>query len=262
MSMKIRIASTLLILMILLGCNDTKKSTEQTDVENKTEIPIKKTKLNEPVKKVSTDFGGIWVNKKYVDKLLSTKSPKKSQDITPITMLVLPNVINKEVTIVYGFHEGTSGKVVQKNGHYEIHSAESDEPVQPFKLENDRIKINKDEFIRVKDNASKSNYNIAEQLLFAGKYDLEGKHIELTADGKIKGWDAFPYYSVLMDYYDAGMQVDQIRLGKNFENSKLYGFDFKKNNLIIYELKCAKKSDPDFCEVVKFGKALHKLKKK
>lgn len=257
-----RLVSVLLSITILLSCNDKPKETRDAPVEKKTETTVKKTKITEPVKQITTDFGGIWVNKKYVDKLLSTKSPKKSQDVVPITMMVLPKVINKEATIIYGFHEGAKGKVVKSKEGYEIQSNESEEPAQPFKLENNRIKTKKDEFIRIKDYSEKNNYKIAEQLLFVGKYDLDGKTIEFTADGKVKGLDNFSYYSVLIDYYDSGMQVDQLRLGKSFDNSKLYGFDFKRDHLIIYDLKCAKKSENGLCEVVKFGKKLYKLRKK
>lgn len=258
---KMRIPTILLALILLASCNDKPKSTEQTVPENKKETTVTKIKPAEPLKRDASDFGGIWVNKKYVDKLLASKSPKKSQDVTPITMLILPNNLNQEATVIWGFHEGTTGKVVKKNGTYEILSEESGEPGQTFQLEKDRIKTKKDEFIKIKVTGGKNDYNVVEQLLFAGKYEIDGKQVEFTPNGKVTGLDSFSYYSVLIDYYDAGMQVDQIRLGKSFENSKLFGFEFTKNKLTIYELKCVK-SAGDHCEVVKNGKKLYKLIKK
>lgn len=258
---RIKTLVTILTIIVLASCDEKKNSKEKTDTVNKTETTKAKPKPVETKKAVATAFEGVWISKKYADKLLATKSPKKSQDITPITMMILPDAINKEATIILEFHEGGTGKVVQKNGGYEIQSKKGDGPSQAFQYEKGIVKTNKDEFVKLKFNGSKNDYKVAEQLLFAGKYDLGGKQVEFTSNGKVTGLDSFSYYSVLIDYYDAGMQVDQIRLGKSYENSKLYGFNFKKDKLIIYELKCVD-GDGKYCNVVKNGKKLYKLEKK
>lgn len=252
------------ILVLLLGsCKENLKENEVIDHDTppKTETPIKDDKPLETVKPASTGFGGIWLNRKYVDRLIATQSPKKSQDITPITMLVLPDDFNKEATVIISFHEGATGKVFKKDKGYQINYADSNEPPFSFDLDKRGIKSENDEFVKLKSSGNKNDFRIADQLLFAGKYDLNGKQVEFSTNGKVTGLDAFSYYSVLIDYYDAGMQVDQIRLGKNAEESKLYGFTFKNDTLSIYELKCVD-GDADFCDVVKLGKKLYQLKKK
>lgn len=258
---KIKTLIPVLTIFLMLGCKDN-KAENTLEIETQTESSEKKN-ITEPTKtnKVeSENFGGIWVNKKYADKLLATKSPKKSQDIAPITMMELPTDINKEGKVIWGFHEGVNAKIVRKNNGYEIQFKEGDEPAQGLELKDGMLKTKKDEFIKLNSAANKNDYHVVEELLFAGKYDLDGKQVEFTPTGKIIGWDNFTYYSVLIDYYDAGMQVDQIRLGKNFENSKLYGFDFKKDKLNIYELKCVE-PEGKYCNVVKNGKRLYKLTK-
>lgn len=264
---KIRIIATLLTISVLIGCNENKKDTEQKEIEVNTEtvtkkiqIPKNKKERTENISKTNTGLEGVWVNKKYVDKLLSTKSPKKSQDVTPISMVILPKQVNQDATLIWGFHEGSNGKVIKKKDAFEIKSEEIGDPSIPLKVEKDGIKIKNDAFVKLKYGGKNTDFKLAEQLLFAGKYNLDGKQVEFTPTGKVIGLDSFSYYSVLIDYYDAGMQVDQIKLGKSEKNSKNYGFNFRNNKLIIYELKCIEGSD-DYCDVVKLGKRLYKLKK-
>jgi len=260
---RIKILAALLALTVFLGCNEKKKDEEGTESEIKIENTNVKPKAPRPEKAAATNFtgDGVWVSKKYTDKLLATKSPKKSQDATPITMMILPNALHKDATVVLEFHEGGTGKLVKKNNGYEIQSKKEDGPSHAFQYVKGGLKTKNDEFIKLKFKGNKNDYKVAEQLLFAGKYDLDGKQVEFTPNGKVTGLDSFSYYSVLIDYYDAGMQVDQIRLGKSYEDSELYGFKFKNDKLLIYELKCTD-GDGKYCNVVKYGKRLYKLEKK
>lgn len=244
-------------IITLIGCNEKQKTQENAPIEKSVEIPKKKTSV---AKSSKTNFGGNWINKKYADRLLSTKSPRKSQDVAPVTMLVLPDNFGENATIVFGFHEGITGKVDKKDDSFEIHSPHNDSPANSFQLKNGRIKTKDGEFIKLESFSGNNDYKVVEQLLFTGKYDMDGKEVEFTSDGKVSGLGPFKFYSVLIDYYDAGMQVDQIRLGQNAKNGKLYGFTFKKDNLSIYELKCTKRSG-NHCEVVKNDQRLYQLKK-
>ena len=247
------------VIIAFMGCNEKQKTQEDTTPERTVEIPKAKKKPNGS-RSATTSFGGNWINKKYVDRLMATKSPKKSQDAASITMLVLPDNFDENATIVLDFHEGIKGNVVKKDNFFQIESPDHVGTAASFQFKDGRIKTKTDEFIKLNTNRGKNDPKVAEQLLFAGKYDLDGKQVEFTPNGKVSGLGTFSYYSVLIDYYDAGMQVDQIRLGKSFENSKLYGFVFKKNKLSIYELKCVDSSGAQ-CSVVKNGKRLYRLEK-
>lgn len=260
---KSQILLATLAVILLVSCNENLKEKESVELENspKIEVPTKNENPVEAVKSTATGFGGIYVNKKYVDRLLSTQSPKKAQDVTPVTMIVLPDDFKKDATIILGFHEGIMGKILMKDGGYLIPYENSKETSFTFNFENQVLKSKKDEFLKLKTNGNKNDFKVAEQILFAGTYNMAGKRVEFTSNGKITGLDLFSYYSVIIDYYDAGMQVDKIRLGKNAEESKLYGFAFKHDTLTIYELKCLE-GDDDFCEVVKNGKKLFQMTKK
>jgi len=237
-----------------MSCNQRADNREQIDRQDLTDTVLTS-------ETIPTDFGGNWVNKKYVDKLKETKSPKASQDIVPITMLMLPKETNQKATIIWGFHEGTSGTVKQHNGQFGIQTGTENEFELTFKLEDNLLKTEKDEFVKIKYSDDGHTYDIIEQLLFAGKYDLEGKQVEFTYDGKVKGLDTIAEYTVIIDYYDAGMQVDQLYLGAGYDNHKRYGFQFKQDTLIIYQLDCVQRED-DYCVVVANGQELFKMTKK
>ena len=254
----IRILAIISFITAFSSCKDNPKNEEKIESEIQKEIPKKKELSSEPIKDVTTNFGGNWVNKKYVDRLLATKSPKKSQDISPITMVILPNQLNQKATTIIEFHEGTTGKVVKKNGGFAILGEEAEDPELTFKYENGKLIVKNDEFVKLKSLGNISDYKVVEQILFSGTYEMDGKKFELTSDGKIMGLDSFTHYSIPIDYYDSGMQVDQIKLGKGGKDDKLYGFEFKKNKLIVYDLKCVKK-EGEFCQVVKNGKKIFEM---
>ncbi len=249
-----RTLTTILTIIIFTSCNQQSKNDEQTKTPVKKEVDAK-------TQTIQTEFGGNWVNKKYVDKLLKTKSPKESQDIAPMTMLMLPKQTNQLATIIWGFHEGTSGTVKELNGKFGIQSGTDAQFELTFKIENNLLKTEKDEFVRIQESTDPNNDDIVEQLLFKGKYELDGQEVEFTHDGRVLGLDSITYYTVLIDYYDAGMQVDQLRLGKDFENSSLYGFEFDQNTLKIYQLDCVTRED-DYCVVVQNGQEIFKMIRK
>jgi hypothetical protein len=207
-----------------------------------------------------TGLEGNWINKKYADELAKTGSPRASQTAADLSMLVFPRELKNIAIIIWNFHEGTNSVVKQLDKNSFAFQPHAGDPNKTIMLENDIIKTGDDEFIRLSEIPAKRDYYVAEQLLFAGKYDLNGKPVEFTKDGRIIGIDGFTYYSVVLDYNDAAMDVDQVRLGTAIENSKSYGFTFSGKTLTIYELKCVQTEDGK-CMSVANGKELYKLVK-
>lgn len=249
--------SFVILSTILLSCkNDTK---QDQGIEPKEEVNVYKDPAPKAGKN-STHFEGNWINEKYVEKLLATKSPKKAQDAAPISMLVLPDKTGKEAMAIYNFHEGFSGRLTKKGKNFKIEGGDPNENLN-INFKENKIFCNGHSFRKLAGNDQSASYHVAEQLLFAGKYELEGTEVYFSANGKIKGFNKFGFYAVPVDYYDAAMQVDQIRLGTSLQNSRLYGFDFHKNKLNIYELNCVKATGA-VCDVVKKGKLLYSLIKK
>jgi|DEB0MinimDraft_10_1074344.scaffolds.fasta_scaffold04220_5 hypothetical protein len=210
---------------------------------------------------VPTGFGGTWVSKKYVDQLLATKSPKKSQSATEITIMVMPESTQNEAILIANFHEGISEFLVEKEGIFGFQREENGTLEGKFKLQKGRLKTDSDVFIKIDANPESNQYLVAEQLLFAGKYELDGREIVLTRDGKVVGIDSISHYAVFTDYFDAGMQVDQIQLWNSQDDGRSYGFQFEHDTLSIYLLECTVKED-GFCVVVQNGPRLFQLVKK
>jgi hypothetical protein len=208
---------------------------------------------------VKSIFSGTWINKKYVDRLLESKSPKTAQDVVPLTMLTFPNELNEKVNIIWGFHEGTIGILKKKMDFYFVQYNGTEKYDSLVFLETNLIKFKDNEFIKLSDSIDLRDPHLADQLLFAGRYNWNGKQVEFSKDGKVIGLDSISYYSVIIDYYDAGMEVDQIRLGNCFNNSELYGFKFSDDTLFIYQLNCLLKSE-GFCYKVENGQIIYKLK--
>jgi hypothetical protein len=249
---KIRIRSIIVGTFVFAACTGTADHDGRSDNQKAVDtISTSDTSL--------TGFGGDWINKKYAEKLRETQSPKASQNSVSMAMLILPSQINQQATIIWGLHEGSNGIVKKIKEAYGIYSDDGNMEHRII-FKNGRISTGKDEFIKIKGGEENSK-NIAEQLIFAGKYDLSGKQVEFTYDGKVIGLDTSTYYNVLIDYIDAGMQVDQLRLGSGSESSGLYGFNFNKDTLRIYELNCLQRED-DYCVVVENGKELFKMIKK
>lgn len=79
---------------------------------------------------------------------------------------------------------------------------------------------------------------ILEQILFAGKYSLNGKPVELKENGQLTGLQDYTFYIPIIDYNDAAMQVNQIYLKKDSKSPEYFGFKFEEDTLNIYNLNC------------------------
>lgn len=242
-----------LLLITLISCNQNSNNTQEKDLHGINKETITSIK---PEKK----FEGNWVNKKYVDELIKTKSPKASQDITPMSMIIIPKNLNEKATIIWGFHEGDSKIIDNNNGQVKIQFSENKES-ELILIDEKNLKIDNKQFIKLKESENKINYNIVEELIFAGKYDLNGQEVEFTYDGKVKGLKDINYYMVFIDYQDVGMQVNQLLLGTDFNNSESYSFEFNQDQLIIYQLKCVTIEQGE-CVTVENGEEKFKLTKK
>lgn len=205
--------------------------------------------------KPSKGIAGIWINRKYVDKLLLTKSPRASQSEVHMTMVFIPSKEGEEVTIIWGFHEGTSGILVEKEGTYFV---QIDTLLNELQFDDDILKFKDNEFLLIAESKDTRDRDVAEQLLFSGIYQLGDVKIEFTPDGRVLGMDSISYYTVLIDYWDAGMQVDLIELGRSPAQVHPYGFKFSGSELTIYELNCMAYYE-DYCVEIENGNVAFSL---
>jgi hypothetical protein len=247
---------TLLFPFVFTSCT-TKTQEERTG--SKTETTDSSNDISEDRdsnEKLYKDFNGVWVNEKYLKHLLKHKSPKRSQEIGTATVLAFEN---GDVKINYGFHEGSNGALQKRDGDFYLKNESGSVDGLVWGKTGNELRYNKEVFR--KQNIADS-YKILEALLFKGKYKLDGKEIEFMENGEIKGWNEFDSYEPLADYYDEGLQVDQLKLIKIGQEPQQFGFKFTANKLNIYNLKCLEMDNENkVCAVVENGDLKYKLKK-
>lgn len=239
------------------GCKPDPKGVHERKV-NSLSPPKVSEAIGEIQPKPSKGIAGTWINRKYVDKLLLTKSTRASQSEVHMTMVFIPSKEGEEVTIIWGFHEGTSGILVEKEGTYFV---QIDTLLNELQFDEDILKFKDNEFLLIAESKDARDWDVAEQLLFSGIYQLGDVKIELKADGRVLGMDSISYYTVFMDYWDAGMEVDLIELGRSPAQVRPYGFKFSGSELTIYELNCLAYYE-DYCVEIENGDVAFSMVKK
>jgi hypothetical protein len=215
-------------------------------------------------------FAGSWISASYLKSIKDQQSPRKAQEGSEECFIQLPATTLLPATMVINFHEGFSDLVaVNNNGTYQLWEKQNDTlsravyPIVP--LSPDSIKIGEKLFIKINPAASANEPRILEEILFKGTYESkEGDHVEFKNNGEITGLGKYKYYEPVIDYFDAGLQIDQVSLGEKMDNMKPFGFKFRNGRLELYELKCKTYDDTEKrCVEVDFGNktiTLHRTK--
>jgi len=216
-------------------------------------------------------FAGAWLSEDYYNSIKKFRSPRKAQGGSEyIKYIVIPNR-----TLVEGargnFHEGIGFGVFKNGEKYQTGSVSNNglsdiEVISPTKLQ-----IEGKSFVKINPVMKKRRgiELILEEILFKGEYkDKDGKTIQFKRDGQVIGLEGFHYYAPLLDYADAGLNIDMVILGKTEKDletppanfSKWFGFKFNKNNFELYKVKCLTYYENE-CVKVDFGQLVYKLRK-
>jgi len=206
-------------------------------------------------------FAGFWLNEKYVNTVIKTKSPLQAQDENANCITIPSNTL--EVTrMVGGLHDGAADMILVKKPdkfqfYYKYNDTIRDVAYDIELLSIERIKIGDAFFLKV-------NEKFLEEILFQGKYiDSKGSIVEFSINGHVTGLDNYKVYSPIYDYNDAGMDVDQVALGQTDKDKKLFGFKFISDSLFIYKLDCTEYDSLNkMCGKVDFGQLIYRLNKK
>jgi hypothetical protein len=208
-------------------------------------------------------FRGSWANKKYVQALRQSKSPRQAQGAAELSVVVIPGVAGGKASLVWGFHEGTEYVLsTEADGKAGLHDAEGGNRAYELQYApaGDSLKVGNDWFVRLADGNGPDR--VANEYLFAGQYRAGDREVTFFPDGKVTGLDSIRYYQPVLDYIDAGMDVDQVLLGRAAETTKPYGFAIRGNALIVYRLTCVEfDSTSQHCGVVENGPELLRLEK-
>lgn len=206
---------------------------------------------------------GVWVNKAYLETLLATGSPRTAIKAAMEPCIAFRSDTDKYAHIAFNFHEGEDEQLFRKGGKYTL--GDSGEIVT---LARDEIRIAHQYFVKFNHpDPRKYDYNIVEELLFAGNYQLEnGAKVSFSGDGRVYGLDSMRYFTPNVDYIGPGLDVDQLWLGVDSDvyKSPKYAFKFINDTLLIYNLNCLEGYDSidKSCGVVDFGQMKWKLIRK
>jgi len=214
------------------------------------------------------ELHGQWISQDYVDVLTRTGSPRKAQEGSEEVFLILPDSLDGTAAMHYNFHEVLDGLrigltdegfrlddpqgILGKGPSYSVKPAAAD-----------RITLNGKTFTRIEVSMDDQLPRVLERVLFDGMYLLpNGQRVTFDKDGRVRGLAGFKVYRPQLDYFDAGLQVDQVALGTSPDDMKRYGFAFRRDKLTIYALKCKtfdKASGQ--CVDVAFGDILYTLER-
>ena len=246
----IRSISVVVILLSLMACGTDTKPAQQS-VASASDFKTYSAPL---------PFAGSWISAIYLKSIIDDQSPRKAQESIEECYIQLPANTLTPSTMIINFHEGLTDLVtVLNNGAYQLWEKQNDslsrlkyaiEPISP-----DSLKIGDKIFIRFHPDVSGIQPRILEEILFKGTYQSkEGDHVEFKNNGEVTGLGKYKYYEPVIDYFDAGLQIDQVALGETRAKMQHFGFKFKRDRLELYELKCKEYDDVDKrCVDVDFG---------
>ncbi|MCK6649455.1 MAG: hypothetical protein L6Q66_07355 [Bacteroidia bacterium] len=245
-----------IILTLIIGffcsCSSTNSNTEQISA------------TNFKTKDTAISFTGYWLSKDYFESIKKIKSPKNAQDNSEF--IFIPSRTLKQTMMISNFHEGGPTLTILSNGNqYELWEIQEDTLKQQLNIieiiNETNIKIGDCYFVKINPLQSGNSARILEEILFKGIYtNASGGKIEFKNNGQVIGLENFKVFEPVIDYIDAGMQVDQLGLGQNKNEFEYFGFKFKKDTLELFKLICLTfDSINNRCVEVELGELRYKL---
>lgn len=206
--------------IVIFSCNNLSSQTETGVPDSTTTTITSKPNLG----------NSVWVNARYLETLEKTKSPLKAE-IYADTVMVSFNATGDTANLVWNFHEGSVFKV--NNGEklelFSVYEAKSI-PEYSGSINGSTLTLGNTNFKKVE------TITFVEKKLWIGKYNYNGKTIELRADNQLLGMDTYDTYQVWIDYITTQTNIDLIDFGKlDSDNTKTYGYKFVGNEIIFYD---------------------------
>lgn len=242
----------------LLSCGPDTKPAQQSEAHA----------INFKTHSVPVPFAGNWISETYLRDIREHQSPRKAQETIEECYIQLPDHTLRSSTMIINFHEGISDLVmVNNNGAFHLWEKAGDTlsnvkyTIQPISA--DSIKIGEKLFVKINSSTAGNEPQILEEILFKGKYKSKnGEQVEFKSNGEVTGLGKYKYYKPVIDYFDAGLQVDQVGLSETADKMENFGFKFKKDRLELYALKCTTYDNIEKrCVEVDFGNKTNELAK-
>jgi len=207
-------------------------------------------------------LAGPWISRRYLDDLRRTHSPRKAQMGSEEVFLELPSTWSGTATLHYNFHEIIPDLRVEANGD-DFKLVTPGGPAYDLVRTKDGIKCQGRPFVSYPVRIVDGWPFLLEQELFEGMYQLsDGQRVTFDDEGHVRGLGAFKYYQPRLDYFDEGLQVDQVALGPSPDHITWYGFDIRQDKLTLYVLRCKEQDQTDGrCVETAFGAPVFTLTK-
>ncbi len=245
-------------LTALISCRNEQKPTTETS-STPTKLDFKEIKAPIP-------FAGSYINETYLTSIRDHKSPRKAQESIEECFIRIPDNTLTPTSMIINFHETLTDLIpLNHNGTYELWEKQDNSLTKARYtiaiVSEDKIKIGNNTFVRITPDNGDNQPRILEEILFKGNYELKkGEKVEFKNNGEVTGLGKYKYYAPLIDYFDAGLDIDQVGLGETRDKLTNFGFKFRKNGLDLFELKCKTFDDKEKrCVEVDFGKKVFDL---
>lgn len=176
------------------------------------------------------NISGVWVNVKYDQKLQETKSPIQAQKSVEYSMVEIDSLASK-ILLIINMHEGMNEEIKNKGG--ELSFSLYDGTLMPIKIQNARLLIGDNQFIKIADDNFQQYLN---KTTLAGNYQKQnGENVVFKADGTLSGLAEYTNYSVMSDFYGDGTLVNMV-LMKGNETEELYAWEIKDKELLLFNV--------------------------
>lgn len=259
--MMFRFAIVFLAFMAIQACSsDTRSSSSEKASAPATSFKTLKTPI---------PFAGSWISADYLKSLLEHQSPKVAQEGSQECYFEIPSETLTPTTMIYNFHEGISELIpVLRGGMLELWEKSNDTLSKAVYVINpkspDTLLLGIKKFVKLNTVSRDGQPAILEELLFKGTYTSKKTgDVAFKANGEVTGLGKYKYYKPVIDYFDAGLQVDQIGFGETEDQWEYFGFKMIGDKLELYTLKCkAYDSTGKDCVFVGYGDEVYSLKKK
>jgi len=202
-------------------------------------------------------FAGCWIDQTYAAMIEQTKSPRKSQD--GALMICIPEHVGEKTSYIYNFHEGGAVLELQeRNDQWSLIESPQQKKSKAFVLKRNaqsNLLLDTTTFISFATVKEKDNPLI--DLLFQGIWKTQnGAAIRVGVDGSITGMQEYKEMRPMLDYWDAGLNVDMVEMVQWDGQIDMLGFLFQGDTLSLFKLRCVTMED-EMCVERKLGELLH-----
>jgi hypothetical protein len=199
---------------------------------------------------------GEWVSADYLRELEATKSTRAAQPACELCGFTFDAEDTTRVMANWNFHEGGDMKLVRTAGGWQIRMPDTDVRYDLELLPDGSLRSGDKTYRRLP-------MTEALNRIYAGKYRLDGRPVEIAPDGKVSGLGKYAYFEAIPDYITDMGRGDRIRLYEgdpDTDPGRWFGVSLEEGRMTIYDLKCLEK-DENGCISEDLGKVAFNLEK-